>query len=190
VASYAKGGHEEDLECSICLSEFKHGHRLRVITGCAHAFCQMCLDPWLLQRYDEAVKYLALAAETDDRQPSAGALRRKLTAPTCPKCRRAVKMNAHAERKIASLLAPTPTPTTPTGAASGSAPVAPPVAPRAEPREERAAPPTAPPTAPPAAPSAVVLRSEAATVRKALDRVSGSITYTYATPRNRTQPSP
>lgn len=34
-------------ECTICLSEFKHGVHVRVLPGCNHGFHVRCIDKWL-----------------------------------------------------------------------------------------------------------------------------------------------
>ncbi|KAK4264794.1 hypothetical protein QN277_025924 [Acacia crassicarpa] len=36
-----------DTECVICLSEFKNGHRLRILPKCNHGFHVHCIDKWL-----------------------------------------------------------------------------------------------------------------------------------------------
>ncbi|KAI9108640.1 hypothetical protein K1719_020287 [Acacia pycnantha] len=36
-----------DTECAICLSEFKNGHRLRILPKCNHGFHVRCIDKWL-----------------------------------------------------------------------------------------------------------------------------------------------
>ncbi|KAL5801482.1 hypothetical protein ACOSQ3_033114 [Xanthoceras sorbifolium] len=36
-----------DSDCSICLSEFKDGEAIRVLTQCSHQFHVQCIDLWL-----------------------------------------------------------------------------------------------------------------------------------------------
>lgn len=43
------GGHEEEkgLRCSICLSTFREGDKVKLLPGCGHMFHPDCVDEWL-----------------------------------------------------------------------------------------------------------------------------------------------
>uniref|UniRef100_A0A7N0VGS1 RING-type E3 ubiquitin transferase n=1 Tax=Kalanchoe fedtschenkoi TaxID=63787 RepID=A0A7N0VGS1_KALFE len=48
VCEYARGdGLVEGTECSVCLSEFEEGEKLRLLPKCSHAFHLPCIDMWL-----------------------------------------------------------------------------------------------------------------------------------------------
>lgn len=48
VCQYKSGdGMVEGTECSVCLSEFEEGERLRLLPKCSHAFHLPCIDMWL-----------------------------------------------------------------------------------------------------------------------------------------------
>lgn len=41
-----------EIHCSICLSDFCEGDKIRPLPGCGHCFHQSCVDLWLLRRAD------------------------------------------------------------------------------------------------------------------------------------------
>ncbi|KAG8463683.1 hypothetical protein KFE25_003956 [Diacronema lutheri] len=108
---------EMNKDCTICFTDFDESTYTRVILACGHAFCQTCIDPWLLQRFDEAQKYA-----DENRQITAGAMRKKFNLPTCSNCRHELKMTSYAERMINSVLVqPPPNPNTATAVAAVAA---------------------------------------------------------------------
>ncbi|KAG1338737.1 putative RING-H2 finger protein ATL64-like [Cocos nucifera] len=44
---YSSMAHEENLECAVCLTEFKEGDKGRLLPGCYHSFHAECADMWL-----------------------------------------------------------------------------------------------------------------------------------------------
>ncbi|MCO5601659.1 hypothetical protein L7F22_055782 [Adiantum nelumboides] len=45
----AAAGAADQVDCSICLEEFKEGQRFRFLPACSHTFHAHCVDSWLAQ---------------------------------------------------------------------------------------------------------------------------------------------
>ncbi|XP_060200716.1 uncharacterized protein LOC132628983 [Lycium barbarum] len=41
---------QASIYCAICLSEFKHGEKVRKLETCQHTFHENCLEKWLMQK--------------------------------------------------------------------------------------------------------------------------------------------
>ncbi|KAI3717627.1 hypothetical protein L1987_69364 [Smallanthus sonchifolius] len=47
VFNFKKQKHSDNNECAVCLTEFQHDEKLRIIPNCAHVFHIDCIDVWL-----------------------------------------------------------------------------------------------------------------------------------------------
>lgn len=50
VAVYGSGVNIPTTECPICLAEFAHGVKVRILPKCNHGFHVTCIDTWLLSQ--------------------------------------------------------------------------------------------------------------------------------------------
>lgn len=44
-----KGNGNENVECSVCLENFRAGEKCRILPKCNHSFHAECIDSWLLK---------------------------------------------------------------------------------------------------------------------------------------------
>ncbi|KAI3454517.1 hypothetical protein Pfo_011180 [Paulownia fortunei] len=44
-----KGSGNENVECSVCLENFRAGEKCRILPKCNHSFHAECIDSWLLK---------------------------------------------------------------------------------------------------------------------------------------------
>lgn len=61
---YSSMAHEENLECAVCLTEFKEGDKGRLLPGCYHSFHVECVDMWLDSRSTCPLCRAAIVSET------------------------------------------------------------------------------------------------------------------------------
>ncbi|MED6147380.1 hypothetical protein PIB30_043596 [Stylosanthes scabra] len=63
-------GLKEPFDCAVCLSEFSHEEKLRLVPICSHAFHMNCLDTWLLSNSTCPLCRATLSSSNVNQNPS------------------------------------------------------------------------------------------------------------------------